>query len=218
MIGTSRIVAVGVCCFTLVFETTSYAGILAVHPGAFNNGMGPSGGAWRGSTPFVNGGLSGFVDWAVFASGTFNALFGGGGYVAPAGELVYAHQIFSTGPLIGVSGMDITLGGNPAGNGGSFSAGGVAGVVSVFAFADPGVASYVLATETDLLTPSEGLVYSSPNVPQLTGIPFVVDGGSSAVGVLPIGIPGATQIPEPATCFMAVMAMVVLFALRVSQK
>jgi hypothetical protein len=140
-------------------------------------------------------------------SGNFNSLFGGGGYAAPAGELVYAHQIFTTGEGIGASGMDITLAGNPAGNGGSFSAGGVAGVPAFIAFANPSLASFALVGETDPLTPSEGLVYSSPHRPQLAGLPTLVDGGVSASAELPIGIPGTVPVPEPTTCFIAWVAV-----------
>jgi hypothetical protein len=191
---------------------TAQAGILAGNLSAYddNNGPGP-GGSWSGSSPFINGEFSGYIDWAVFTASTFNALFGGGGYTPPSGELVYAHQVFSTGPVVGVSGMDIFLSG-PAGNGGSFSAGGVSGVPAVFAYADSTLATYTLATETNPLTPSEGLVYSSPNRPQQTGIPIVVDGGSSASGELPIGVPGSNPIPEPATCFSVLTAALWLFA------
>jgi hypothetical protein len=215
MFGTTKLLAVIACCAIFLAGVTAQAGVLNGHPSAYNDGNGPLAGAWTGTSPFVNDGLNGTIDWAVFTSSTFNALFGGGGYAAPAGELVYAHQVFSAGPLVGVSGMDIFLGGNPAGNGGSFSAGGVTGVPAVFAFADPSIATYVLATETDPLTPSEGLVYSSPNVPQLTGVPIVVDGGLSASGELPIGIPSSTPIPEPASCCLfGLMASGLLLGFR----
>ena len=214
MIGTSKILAVITCCFVLFVGTETHAGILAGNPFAYNDGNGPSLGAWSGSSPFSNSGLTGTVDWAVFTSGAFNALFGGGGYIPPAGELVYAHQIFTTGLTVGASGMDINLAGNPAGNGGSFSAGGVAGVPAVFAFADPSLATFILSTETTAATPSEGLVYSSPNRPQLTGKPFLVDGGLSAEGSLPIGIPGSNPIPEPASWLIWSMASVVLLGIR----
>jgi hypothetical protein len=219
MVATTRTLkrAVTICSFVLLIGATAEAGILAVHPFAYNDGNGPAGGAWRGTASFANGDLAGTVDWAVFTANAFNVAFGGGGYVAPAGELVYAHQIFTTDtipPIVGSSGMSITLNGNPAGNGGSFSAGGVTGVAAFAAFADPSLADWTLVTETDALTPSEGLVYSSPNRPELTGIPILVDGGISAATSLPVGIPGPNPIPEPTTWIMAFVATVLLLVDR----
>lgn len=213
MIATSRILAVIICCFVILFGATAEAGVLAAHPSAYNDGMGPAGGAWRGTAPFANGDLAGTVDWAVFTAATFNTVFAGGGYVAPAGELVYTHQIFTTDtipPIIGASGMSIALPGNPAGNGGGFSAGGVTGVPVFLAYADSWIADWSLTDETDALTPSEGLAYSSTNSPQLTGVPVVVDGGTSAATILPLGIPGPNTIPEPTTLIMASAAVVLL--------
>jgi hypothetical protein len=216
MIGTSKILAVAACCFALLVGASAQAGILAVHPSAYNDTLGPAGGAWRGTAPYVNDGLNGTIDWAVFTRASFDAAFPGNGYVSPANELVYAHQIFSAGPLIGVTGMDIFLAGNPAGNGGSYSISGVplTEVPAISAYADSTLATYTLAEETDPLTPSEGLVYSSPNRPQLTGVPIVVDGGISASTELPIGIPGPNAIPEPATALIATLAAAFMFAFR----
>jgi hypothetical protein len=213
MIRTSTIFAVMSCCFVLLIGASAEAGLLAVHPLAYNDGNGPAGGAWRGSSPFVNDGLSGTVDWAVFTASAFNSLPGLSGYTATAGELVYAHQIFTAGTL-GATQMDIVLAGNPAGDGGSFTATGISGVSAFFAFADSVGATWLLDAETDTLTPSEGLVYSSPNRPQLTGIPTLLDGGVSAAGSLPIGIPGPNPIPEPAAWFLASIATTIWFLFR----
>jgi hypothetical protein len=214
---TTRISAVIVSSFVFLIGVTAQAGILAVHPAAYNDGLGPAGGAWRGTAPFANGDLAGTVDWAVFTANAFNIVFAGGGYVAPAGELVYTHQIFTTDvlpPVVGASGMSIALPGNPAGNAGGFSAGGVTGVPVALAFADPSIADWSLVNETDALTPSEGLAYSSTQRPQLTGVPVVVDGGLSAATILEVGIPGPNPIPEPTTWVMAFVATVLLFVDR----
>jgi hypothetical protein len=216
MIATSRKLAVIICCVVLLFGATAQAGILAVHPSAYNDGNGPAGGAWRGTAPFANGDLAGTVDWAVFTANDFNLNFGGGGYV-PTDPLVYTHQIFTTDvtpPVVGASGMSIALPGNPAGNAGGFSAGGVAGVPVFLAFADPSIADWTLTGETNAVTPSEGLAYSSTHVPQLTGVPVVVDGGLSAATILMVGIPGPNAIPEPATLIMASFAAVLLLLER----
>jgi hypothetical protein len=212
MIATSRISAVIICCFVLLIGATAQAGILALHAGAYNDGNGPAGGAWRGTAPFANSDLAGTVDWAVFTAADFNFYFGGGGYI-PTAALVYTHQIFTTDilpPIVGASGMSIALPGNPAGNAGGFSAGGVTGVPVALAFADPSIADWSLTGETDALTPSEGLAYSSSHVPQLTGVPVVVDGGLSAATILEVGIPSSIPIPEPTTFFMASFATLLL--------
>ena len=76
------------------FSASASAGVLSGHTAAYNDGLGPSAGAWTATTAFDNGvGLSGTVDWAVFGPGDFPYA----GYAPPAGELVYAFQIFSTG-------------------------------------------------------------------------------------------------------------------------
>lgn len=216
MIGTSKILAAAVCCLALVVSASAQAGILAVHPLAYNDGLGPAAGAWHGTSPYINNGLNGTIDWAVFTRNNFDLAFPGNGYVSPAGELVYAHQVSSAGPVVGVTGMDIFLDGNPAGNGGSYSISNIplTEVPTVFAYADSTIAQFILAAETDPLTPSEGLVYSSPNRPQLTGLPTVVDGGLSATAILPIGIPGPNAIPEPTTGLIASLAAALVFAFR----
>lgn len=204
MLRTSTVFAYLVGCAIALAAATSSAGLLATNPLAYNDGNGPLAGAWSGTAPFVNGGLSGTVDWAVFTDTNFNLIPGVAGFAAPPGEFVYTYQIFTTGPLIGASGMDVPLAGFPAGNGGSFTALGISGVPAAFAFADPSIAQFVLVQETDLATPSDGLAYASPNPPQLSGVPVVIDGGTSAETLLPVGIPG--QIPEPTTLLTASIA------------
>jgi hypothetical protein len=204
MLRTSTVFACLVSCVIALVATTSNAGLLVGNPLAYNDGNGPFAGAWSGTAPFVNGGLVGTVDWAVFEDTDFSSIPGVAGYAPPAGEFVYAYQIFTTGPQIGASGMDIPLDGFPAGNAGSFTATGIGGVPTSFAFADQSLATFILATETDPLTPSDGLAYASPNPPQLTGIPTVVDGGTSATTIVAVAIPG--QIPEPAALLTASIA------------
>jgi hypothetical protein len=216
MVVRTKILAVMACALILFAGSTANAGVLAGNALAYNNGLGPLAGAWTGTAPFANDGLNGTIDWAVFTSATFNALFGGGGYTPPANQLVYTHQIFTVGPTIGVSGMDIALAGNPVGTAGSFQSGGVAGVATAATSVIPTLASFTLVSETSIVNPSRGLAYSSPNNPMLTGFPIVVDGGLSAQTTIAIGIPGPNGgiIPEPATCLIASLAGVLLFVVR----
>lgn len=202
MLRTSTVFASLVGSVFALVATSSSAGLLATHPLAYNDGNGPLAGAWSGTAPFASGGLVGTVDWAVFEDTDFSAIPGVAGYAPPAGEFVYTYQIFTTGPLIGASGMDIPLAGASAGSAGSFTATGIGGVPTIFTFADSTLASFILATETDPLTPSDGLAYASPSPPQLTGIPTVVDGGTSATTILTVAIP----VPEPTTLLIASIA------------
>jgi hypothetical protein len=203
------------CCIVLLVGGSAHAGVLNGNLLAYDDNTGPGpGGSWSGTSPFASDGLQGYVDWAVFTEANFNLLFGGGGYTPTPGELVYTHQIFTTGPLVGATGMSIFLEGYPAGNGGSFDAGGVSGVDAATATADPFLADYVLVAETDPLTPSDGLAYSSPNRPQWTGLFGIIDGGQSAEGILPVGIPSANVIPEPASWLIASLVSVWLLLVR----
>jgi hypothetical protein len=207
MVVRIKILAVMACALILLIGSTTHAGVLALHPNAYNNGLGPVAGRWTGTAAFANDGLTGTVDWAVFTSAQFNALFGGGGYTPPANQLVYTHQIFTTG-TIGVSGMNIPLAGNPVGTAGGFSSGLVSGVAAASATVNTLNATFSLVGLTSPINPSQGLAYSSPNNPQLTGLPTVLDSGLSAQTIVTIGIPGQTGgiIPEPATCVVAGLA------------
>ena len=85
----------------------AFAGSLNGHADAFDDGSK----VWTGSTAFDNGtGVSGFVDWAVFAPGDFPYT----GYAGGSGELVYAYQVFNTGTDV-ISSFSVALQ-NPAGN------------------------------------------------------------------------------------------------------
>src|ERR1043165_4826195 len=69
-----------------------FAGPLATDPNAYNDGST----TWHGSSSFSDpsDNLSGFVDWAVYASGQFPGAFSG--YTATAGEFTYAYQVYVT--------------------------------------------------------------------------------------------------------------------------
>src|SRR3990172_2944249 len=104
MVGRTKFVAVMACLFVLLIGLTAQAGILNGNALAYSDGNGPNLGSWSGSSPYVNNGLNGTIDWAVFTANVFNSspVLNTSGYIAPAGELVYAHQIFSAGSLVGV--------------------------------------------------------------------------------------------------------------------
>jgi hypothetical protein len=192
-------VVVGLC------AATASAGALNGHAAAFNDGNGPSGGAWTGSTAFNNGqGLSGYVDWAVFGPGSFPYA----GYTPTAGELAYSYQVFSTGSLATTS-FSASLD-NVADSIGTFND--LLGDVPTNMLLIP--AQFGSATWSFAGIPisgnSMGLVFSSIKVPKnLFG--STIDGGTGAI-VIPLPSPDVTDVPEPAT--MSLLALAGLAMLR----
>jgi PEP-CTERM motif len=182
------VLAAGVAA-AMTFAASADAGVLNGHASAFNDGNGPSAGAWTATTAFDNGvGLSGTIDWTVFAPGAFPYA----GYSPTAGEMTYAFQVFSTGAAAIHS---LTLN----------DALGAADNIGVFAdLAGEAPSSVALGTQAewnfaglDAGENSIGLAFSSIKTPaSLFGV--VVNGGSFAVAI-PLPVPGANDIPEPAS-------------------
>ena len=192
-------VVVGLC------AATASAGALNGHAAAYNDGNGPSGGAWTGSTSFDNGqGLSGYVDWTVFGPGQFAYA----GYTPTVGELAYAFQVFTTGALATTS-FSVALD-NVADSIGTF--GDLTGdaPTNMTLFPAPfGSATWSFAG-INTGGNSMGLVFSSIKVPKnLFG--STIDGGTGAI-VIPLPSPDVTDVPEPAT--MSVLALAGLAMLR----
>jgi hypothetical protein len=187
-----------VCC-----ASSALAGTLATDVSSYQ-------GTWHGSTPFQgvdpnNGNaptdLSGYVEWAVYAPGTFPAGFLG--YTAPAGDFVYAYQAFVTGqaPLSSLS-IDLL---NDASNIGTFTGNGVSGTPSSLDFLIPYNTANWLFDGVPTGGSSVGLVYSSPNIPMLlTGT--VIDHGSAA-SVIPVPSPDSIPAPEPASLTLAALGL-----------
>ncbi len=165
------------------------AGVLSGHAASFNDGNGPSAGAWTATTAFDNGvGLSGTVEWSVFGPGDFPFA----GYAPTAGELTYAFQVFSTGTSA-IHSLTLNDPNGAADNIGSFAD--LAGEAPI---------SVALGTQAewnflglDAGENSTGLAFSSIKTPSsLFGV--VVNGGSFAVAI-PLPVPGSVDIPEPAS-------------------
>jgi hypothetical protein len=169
--------------------SSASAGVLNGHALAFNDGFGPSGGAWTGTTAFDNGtGLSGTIDWTVFGPGGFPFA----GYTPTAGELTYAFQVFSTGSDA-IHSMTLNDPNSAADNIGSFAD--LAGQAPISAaLGTQAEWNFSGLSSGDI---SIGLAFSSIKIPDtLFGV--VVNGGTFAVA-LPLPVPGPNDIPEPAS-------------------
>jgi hypothetical protein len=170
-------------------------------------------GVWHGTTayqgyfdpPFntLPSGLSGYVDWAVYAPGTFPGGFSG--YVPNPGEFVYTYQVDNQGTAALSQLIVQTI--NTASNAGSFTGnngfGAVAGVTP-----DTAVATPFVSVEWSFFSgvpggggTSEGLAFSSPHSPVMaTGV--VIDDGTFAF-VVPLPSSDGPIIPEPSTLALA---------------
>ena len=184
------------------FGSSASAGVLSGNASAFNDGNGPSAGAWTGTTAFDNGvGLNGTVEWSVFGPGDFPFA----GYSPTAGELTYAFQVFSTGTK-SLHSLTLNDPNGAADNIGSFAD--LAGFAPI---------SVALGTQAEWNFAglnagdnSIGLAFSSIRTPDsLFGV--VLNGGTFAVAI-PLPVPGANNIPEPAS--LALMGLSGMMMLR----
>jgi MYXO-CTERM domain-containing protein len=208
----SRLLA---CAFALC-ATPALAGTLAGDGSSYL-------GTWHGTTGFqghnldlTNSQLTGTLDYAVYAPGTFPAGFLG--YTPTLHEFVYAYQGFETGaaPLSSVS-INLV---NPADNIGTFSGGGVSG--------DPSIASTLfyfdnanwLFNGVPAGGSTTGLVFSSPNVPMMSTGSTIDDGTVGLVFPVPSpdGQSGGPNTPEPATLTLALIGMAAFALHRVRRR
>ncbi len=184
-------------------------GPLATAPGVYVDGMAT---VWHGSTAYSNAfGLSGFVDWAVWAPGTFP---GFAGYAPTAGEYAYTYQAAEEGSAA-LTSLFVELD-NPADNIGFFSGDVGFGLVDGVA---PDYMQILPLNEAEWYWfagiptdgRSKGLAFSSPT-PPMNSIGTLIDHGTFAF-VIPVPSPGGPVIPEPST-FVLGACGASLFVLR----
>jgi hypothetical protein len=188
--------------FTVGAASTAQAGILDGHPAAFDG--------VAGSVPFNNGvGLSGIIDYAVFAANDFNANFGGLGYV-PGDVLVYAYQVLVSGSL-GVSAEIIGIS-NPANTIGTFKIGDVDALSASFT---PD-ARWLFSPEIPTGTSTWGLAFSSPRLP-IVGASLTLDGGTQAL-VAGVPTPGPLNVPEPTSLLLVASGLLACGVTRAGRR
>lgn len=172
------------------------AGVLAGNAAAYNDGNGPSGGAWTGTTHFdgtPNGNpyLVGDIEWAVFGPGDFPFA----GFSVPTGELAYAFQIFSTGSD---SVSSLTIADVNSGMTGVGTFNDLSGQTPTTASLSGGALwTFQGADSINQGETSIGLVFTSPKVPE-SFLGVVIDGGTPAIAI-PLPTPSNVDIPEPAS-------------------
>lgn len=201
----------------LLCATPSFAGYLAGDTSSYFDGFTQ----WNGSTPFSNGGdLNGNVEWAVYAPGTFPGTFTG--YIPNPAHVVYTYQLFEIGSDA-LSYFQVALGGEGynadffTGSGASASVDGQAPLTSsVTSFSDATWTFPGMAGTASPGTPSKGLVFTSPNVPE-NGLGIMQDGGDAGFG-FPIPSPSPFFIPEPTTWTMALAALAGLAAVSLRRR
>ncbi len=191
------------------------ASLLDYSADAYQDPDAPNGIAWYGSTPYTNSGgsLSGTVNWVVFAPGEFPPALSGPSFTPPAGELVYAFQISSTGSLDTSTLQADIEPGCPADSIGSFPLGsGVApGTGPGDVTLNPGASAYwyfpggILTGQSSI-----GLAYASPNTPQQE-YGSLIDGGANAyASPLPTPSTALYVVPEPSTVILLAAAAILL--------
>ena len=170
---------------------TAVAGPLLGNPNAITSG----------TASYVNGGLFGDIDFAVFTAAAFNTEYPASGYTPTAGQVVYAYQLRSGAGSLAATEFGLFLI-NPFNNVGTFTGTGVTGVAAV-----PAVGAAWNTFSAPGGVDTEGLVFSSPNLPVASPFPgTILDAGITA-NVFGLQVPGSVPIPEPATLLLAVAAL-----------
>jgi hypothetical protein len=199
-------------CLALLFALTLLAPVSA---GLIDTGT--HYGSWSGTTAFTgvtNPLLKGTIDWVVFGPGDFPF----SGYSPTVGELTYAYQIHCTGDDAISTEIVPFPSANTADNVGAFSDSlhGVTGDAPTVMGLDPADSVYWLFSDIEKGKSSEGLVYSSPNVPQ-AWYSIIINGGTVAIAD-PIPAPSSTPIPEPASVWLLVSGLVALSVWRLRRR
>lgn len=163
-------------------------------------------GIWHGSTPFTQGTLNGYVDWAVYAPGVVPAGFAGYVPSDPLNDLLYTYQVY-VDPSAPLTSLTVFLQ-NPASDIGTFTATGVAGDSPTSMNLIPSTAATWDFAGIVSGGSSMGLVFASPKVPMLDA-GLTIDHGQVAI-VLPLPSPSPLNIPEPHTLTLAIAGLFTL--------
>jgi len=180
----------------LLCASPTFAGYLDADTSAY--------GGWHGTTTFsANVEFNGYIEWAVYAPGSWPASFNFGAFTPDTNNLLYAYQVVSEGPdpaslaLIAVNGETY----DPGWFTGSGASASVDGEVPTSSNATSFVSAFW--TFDGLFGASKGLFFTSPNIPE-AGSVYFQDGGNSALG-FPVPSPSPFNIPEPTSMTLAAL-------------
>jgi hypothetical protein len=193
------------------------ADLLSYSGSAYNDGIT----TWAGTSGYVDGPLNGTIEYSVYAPDVFNTLFPGSGYTAPLNDFTYAYQIIQAGQS-DLSKLDVSIAANrPSDTIGTFSTNLVSGDVPLTSvLTAPKTANYIAEwTFGGILTPnsSQGLVFSSPNSPEMR-FGSVVNSGLNAFGYLPSPSTVPGPVPEPSSLLLLACGAFIITSYKVYRR
>ena len=208
--------ALSIIAAAIGFAMPASAGVLETGTGAMPG--------WFGETTFFNGTFfNAGVEFAVFAPGDFDTVFGSGADPSGGTEFVYAYQFFNYGaaipvPIVKVSvGLDADepFGGVPLGNVGFLAGAGVDPNPTSGAFA-----ADMFSVRWDFLAPtiapaqnSDILLYTCPTLPEWGNVVAKNSYAQELTVLNGVPNPSLTYVPEPGT-----MALVTIGGLALLRK
>jgi len=189
------------------------ADLLSYSGSAYNDGIT----TWAGTSGYVDGPLNGTIEYSVYAPDVFNTLFPGSGYTAPLNDFTYAYQIIQAGQS-DLSKLDVSIAANrPSDTIGTFSTNQVSGDAPLTSILTvPKTSPYSAEWSfSGIITPnsSQGLVFSSPNSPEMR-FGSVINSGLSAFGYLP----SPSTVPEPSSLLLVACGAFIITSYKVYRR
>ena len=189
------------------------ADLLSYSGSAYNDGIT----TWAGTSGYVDGPLNGTIEYSVYAPDVFNTLFPGSGYTAPLNDFTYAYQIIQAGQS-DLSKLDVSIAANrPSDTIGTFSTNQVSGDAPLTSILTvPKTSPYSAEWSfSGIITPnsSQGLVFSSPNSPEMR-FGSVINSGLSAFGYLP----SPSTVPEPSSLLLLACGAFIITSYKVYRR
>ena len=217
----NKLAALSVIAMAIGFAVPASAGVLETGTGAMPG--------WFGETTIMDGGGMYFnagVEFAVYAPGVFDTVFGSGADPSGGTEVVYAYQFFNYGPLTGAPLVKVTVGldanepftGSPLGN-----VGFLAGTGTFAPNPTSGaIAADLFSVRWDFLSPnmigtgqnSDILIYTCPTLPEWGNVAAQNAYGLQHTVLASVPNPGLTFVPEPGTMALVMVGGIALLRKR----